>query len=181
MPSRAVLFFGASTLLLVVGLGAAAVRGSSREPIQVLLATPVPTGAPELKVYVTGAVRVPGVYVLMPGARAEDALRAAGGASEGADLERLNLAAKLKDGDHLLVPRMGETVPAGKVGVPRLNINTASQAALDTLPGIGATRAKRIVESRLQDGPFAEPFDLVQRKIVPLSLYQQIKDLVTVN
>ena len=62
-----------------------------------------------------------------------------------------------------------------------ININTASQALLETLPGIGEVRAKRIVEYRNQHGPFQSPKDLVEEKLIPVSVYEQIKDRLTVN
>ena len=62
-----------------------------------------------------------------------------------------------------------------------ININTASPALLETLPGIGEVRAKRIVEYRHEKGPFQSPKDLVDEKLIPLSVYEQIKDRLTVN
>ena len=105
-------------------------------------------------------------------------MEAAGGTAEGADLDRMNLAARLRDGDHVYVPRAGE--PAAAVG-RRLNLNTANEKDLDALPWIGTVRARNIMGSRDTDGPFKEPFDLISRKLVPLSVYQQIKDLVAVQ
>ena len=152
-----------------------------REPIQILLPTPSASAPPELKVYVSGAVQTPGVYLLAPEDRVEDALRAAGGATAEADLERLNLASRLRDADHVLVPRRGESIPPGNAGAPRVNINRATKAELDALPGIGEVRAQNIIDSRAQLGAFADPFELVERKLLPVSIYQQLKDLISVN
>ncbi len=146
--------------------------------MQVILA-PDPARSEEfITVYVTGAIHAPGVYKLRGGERAAALIDAAGGASEGADLERVNLAARLKDGEQLHIPRQGEATPAANPG-GRLNLNRATQRDLDALPGIGAVRAQRIVASRDRDGPFKDPFDLVTRSLVPLSVYQQLKDLVS--
>lgn len=172
---------GLSVLLLLGGLSALALRTPPREPIQILLPSPSAAAPPELKVYVSGAVQTPGVYLMAPEARVEDAVRAAGGATAEADLERLNLASKLRDADHVLVPRRGEAIPPGNAGAPRVNINSATKAQLDTLPGIGAVRAQNIIDSRAQQGPFADPFELVERKLLPTSVYQQIKDFISTN
>ena len=180
-PPKAVAFTGLSVLLLLGGLSALVLRTPPREPIQILLPTPSVTAPPELKVYVSGAVQTPGVYLLASEDRVEDALRAAGGATAEADLERLNLASKLRDADHVLVPRRGEAIPPGSAGAPRVNINRATKAELDTLPGIGEVRAQNIIDSRVQQGLFADPFDLVERRLLSTSIYQQIKDLISVN
>lgn len=178
---RLLALVGFPALLLLAGVGALALRPASREPIQIVLPTPPATVSPELKVYVSGSVLTPGVYLFAPGDRVEDAVRAAGGATADAELERLNLAAKLRDADHVFVPRRGEPLPSGKAGAPRTNINTAPLAALDALPGIGTTRARRIIESRTNEGLFLDPWELVERRILPASVYQQVKDLISVN
>lgn len=175
---RLLAFLGLSVLLLMGGGAALALRTPLREPVQILL-PPQSTAPAELKVYVSGAVQSPGVYLLASGDRVEDALRAAGGSTAEAGLERLNLASILRDGDHVFVPRRGEEAPPGKAGGPRINLNTASKAELDRLPGIGEVRAQRIIESRIKDGPFLDSWELVERRILPVSTYQQIKDLVT--
>ena len=175
------LVFGAALGASFVAVVAAVFAFSSppREPVQVHLAPDIAPTPAELKTYVSGAVRFPGVYQLAGGQRVEDALYAAGGPSDDADLERLNLAERLKDGSHVQVPRRGEQPPLGTSGGPRLNLNTAAKAELDRLlPNIGKVRAQRIVASRSNDGPYKDPFDLVTRGIVPLSVFQQIKDLV---
>ena len=131
-----------------------------------------------MSVYVSGAVQAPGVYRLAGGERAHTAVEAAGGAADGADLYRVNLAARLKDGDHVYVPKAGEQAAA--VG-RRVNLNAANEKELDALPGIGTVRARRIMASRDRDGPFQDTFDLVTRSLVPLSVYQQLKGLVAVQ
>ena len=155
-------------------------RSSTPEPILIQLPAPAATPA-EVRVYVSGAVQTPGVYQLAQGARVENALRAAGGAMAEADLEQLNLAAYLEDADHVYVPRRGETAAAarGTVGKPLTDINKASQQELEALPGIGEVRATRIIESRERDGRFHAPLDLLERRIVPASVYEQLKDIVT--
>lgn len=139
-----------------------------------------------MKVYVAGAVQRPGVYNVRPGDRVADAIEAAGGPTEDAETLAVNFARRVRDEDHVVVPRRGEPVPLVEAGAPagagrRIDVNTASPAALDSLPGIGPTRAKAIVDSRLKDGPFNEPADLVKRKLLPQSVFDGIKDLIDVH
>ena len=137
----------------------------------------------DIRVYVTGAVRHPGVYPIAAGSRWIDALEAAGGATDDADLTAVNLAKRVQDEDQIVVPAAGQTAGAGAPGhaAAVVNLNTADQAALEGLPGIGQVRAENIIQSRLADGPFAKVEDLLTRKLVPDSVYQEISALVTVN
>lgn len=146
-----------------------------------------------LKVYVTGAVAHPGVYPFRDGERVEDALKAAGGTLADADLSRLNLAQRLRDEGYIVVPRQGETPVPGASGVSpsggassssqsgKLNINTATLAQLDALPGIGATYAQRILDYRAQNGPFQTVSDLADKKLVPQGTLDKIKDTIDVR
>lgn len=135
-----------------------------------------------IKVYVAGAVANPGVYTLQQGSRIADALAAAGGPTADADLLRINLAQRVRDEDQIIVPRVGEALPASASGeAAKININTASAELLDTLPGIGAVRSRNIVESRERDGPFQRTEELVERKLIPQSVYEQIEDLISVG
>ncbi|HXG42466.1 MAG TPA: ComEA family DNA-binding protein [Dehalococcoidia bacterium] len=159
---------------LLVALGY--LLGREGRPPPALELTP-PAG--ELRVYVIGAVQHPGVYTLHDGARWIDALEAAGGPAADADLARINLARRARDEDHIVVPRVGETPVA--TGARLIDINSASARELEALPGVGPVRAERIVQSRESDGPFASPEELLTRRLVPQSVYDQIKDLVTVG
>ncbi len=107
-------------------------------------------------VHVAGAVASPGLYTLDGGARVADAIEAAGGASEGADVDGINLARVLVDGEQVRVPLVGEA-PGGEVpgAGGKVNINTSDAAALDSLPGVGPVLAARIVAYRQAHGPFA--------------------------
>jgi competence protein ComEA len=123
-------------------------------------------------VHVAGAVVAPGVYQLPPGSRVADAIAAAGGASATADVDVLNLAAPVADGDRIGVPLAGSGVPAAAGhlhagtaqsaagGSAPVNINSASAEQLDELPGIGPATAAAIVSHREQHGPFASVDDL---------------------
>jgi competence protein ComEA len=145
-----------------------------------------PTTAGPLVVHVAGAVASPGVYELAPGARVQAAVEAAGGAVPGADPGALNLAAPVGDGERVYVPMVGETVPiangppAVTVAPGPVDLNQASAAELDGLPGIGPATAAAIVEHREQNGPFASVEDLeAVRGIGPAKL-DALRDLVRV-
>ena len=138
----------------------------------------------DIRVYVTGAVREPGVYPLGSDARWIDAVEAAGGATDDADLTAVNLALRAKDEDQIVVPRIVRTgiAVAAVAEAPQLvNINTADQAELETLPGIGEVRASRIIDSRDSEGAFTQSEDLLLRDLVPDSVYEEIEPLITVN
>ncbi len=150
------------------------------------------TAAP-LRVYVSGAVAHPDVYRLPPGSIVKDAIQAAGGASGEADLDRVNLAQELRDQQQVVVPRVGETVvppaagsaPPNRSGeVPltaKVNINTAAADELDTLPGIGAEMAGRIINYRAANGPFKSIEDIQQVTGIGAATYQKLKDLITIG
>jgi len=123
--------------------------------------------AGRLVIHVAGAVRDPGVYRLPAGARVDDAVGRAGGATSRADLSQVNLAAELEDGRQVLVPRRvraggaaaGAAAPAP--GVP-LNLNTATLEQLDALDGIGPTTAQQILDFREANGGFSTVDELDQ-------------------
>lgn len=151
---------------------------------------PRPTLAP-VSVHVVGEVANPAVYKLSAGSRVEDALHAAGGPTEQADPNLLNLAARLTDGQRLTVPRRTEpaatppaqgadpsTAPARAKG--RINLNTASLAELDTLPGVGPVTAQRVIEQR-QKAPFTSVDQLLELKLVNAPTFERLKDLVAVE
>jgi competence protein ComEA len=111
---------------------------------------------------VAGKVRRPGLYRLRTGSRVDDAVRAAGGALAGVDLSSLNLAAKVVDGQQILVgvaPPAGAAPPAAPGGGPTatagpLDLNSASLDQLETLPGVGPVLAQHIVDWRTAHGGF---------------------------
>ena len=149
-------------------------------------ATPTPVQA-TIVVYVTGAVRAPDVYTLPAEARVKDLVMAAGGLTADADSEQINLAERLKDAEHVHVPRLGEATRTSEAA-PRgtnvatesteedkiVNINTANVAELDTLPGIGPALAQRIVDYRTANGSFASPNDLTNVPGIGSALLEKI-------
>ncbi len=128
-----------------------------------------------LRVDVAGAVLRPGVVTVEPGARVADALALAGGPSPEADTAALNLSRRLVDEDHVVVPRVGDRRPTA------LDLNTASAAQLEALPGVGKVTASAILDSRARDGVFASTDDLVTRGLTTPRVYAQFRDLVTVR
>lgn len=166
----------------LIGSGVFWWRSGGSEPVQPEIITNA-TDSAKLVIDVSGEVAKPGVYQLPAGSRVEDALQMAGGETENADTEYiekyLNRAAKLSDGQKLYVPRKnGESNQnsASSVQDNRININSASQAELEALPGIGPVTAGKIVAGR----PYQNISELVERKIVGQKVYDQIKDQVSI-
>jgi competence protein ComEA len=136
----------------------------------------------------------PGVVRVEAGARVVDAVEAAGGGLPGADLDRLNLAAKVADGQRIAVAIVGAPAPveAGTTGAtpagdpstsgppPLINVNTATTAELEELPGIGPTLAEAIVAERERRGGFRSVGELQDVRGIGEARYADIKDLVSV-
>jgi competence protein ComEA len=153
------------------------------------LSSPAPShgSSKAIYVHVGGAVARPGLYELAEGARVNDAVDAAGGASGRADLDGLNLAAKVKDGDKVLVPARAEpgaqNAPAAAgsaVTGGLVNLNAATVADLETLPGIGPALAQRIVDYRTEHGGFQRVEDLMEVPGIGPKKYESLKDHVAV-
>jgi competence protein ComEA len=140
-----------------------------------------------LVVDIEGAVRRPGLYRLAAGSRVADAIAAAGGYAADVDAAAaraaLNLADPLQDGLKVLVPTRGQATPpvvASAGGTSRIDLNRATQAELEALPGIGPATAAKIIASR-QQRPFQRIDELRSRKLVGASVYEQVQDLVTIG
>ncbi|MFG2058867.1 helix-hairpin-helix domain-containing protein [Micromonospora sp. NPDC048930] len=194
----------AAVVVLVAGVWAWRSRPHA-EPVRPVAATaapnepePSPAGssgvAAQLVVAVAGKVRRPGLVRLPAGARVADAIEAAGGALPGVDVALLNPARKLTDGELVLV---GVAAPPGQAAQPGqpaagpaaggaaapggpVNLNTATLAQLDALPGVGPVLAQRILDHREQHGGFRSVSDLRQVEGIGDARYEQLKDLVTV-
>jgi competence protein ComEA len=149
------------------GSGAAAGGAQvARAPASVKIERPASTGA---LVHVAGAVRHPGVYRLHDGDRVKDAVERAGGARRGADVNAINLAAKVADGQQVVVPRRGGAAPAaggagegvaGAAAQPPVSLNSATAEQLDTLDGVGPATAQKILDWRREHGGFRSIDDL---------------------
>jgi competence protein ComEA len=152
-----------------------------------------PTEGGDVTVHVAGAVARPGVVELPGGGRVIDAVEAAGGGLPDADLDRMNLAARLVDGQRVLVQRVGEppapadpsagpTTPsggAGPTGAP-ISLNTATQEQLETLPGIGPTLAEAIITERDRRGGFRSVNELRDVRGIGDKRFADLEGLVTV-
>ncbi len=156
-------------------------RAPAPVPIAVVEATPAPTAPPLIVVDVEGAVARPGIVRLASGARVADAIGAAGGVTPDADPAALNKAALLRDGARVYVPRYGETPPAGTVGSDaerKIDVNHASAAELESLPGIGPSTAARIIRARGLK-VFTKVEELQTRGLVTARVLSDIRELVT--
>jgi competence protein ComEA len=161
-------------------------RGTSVELL------PAPSPAP-IMVHVDGAVQHPGVYALPPNSRVQDAIQAAGGFGSEANQSAVNLAARLEDGNRLTIPNIGTPIASPSSELPGsnrvkdippgapVNINTATLEELQTLPGIGATRAQDILDYRQAHGSFQTIDDLKNVTGIGDATFERLKDLITVN
>jgi competence protein ComEA len=189
-----------AALVVAVGLVVLVLRppgGSAAEvslPRAGTATDPAPTTtttAPEVVAQAAGAVQAPGVYRLEQGAREADLVAAAGGAAPDADLQRLNLAAPVADGERVYVPRVGEVAPppvagptgasgSGETGDGPVNLNTATAEQLEELPGVGPAIAAAIVDERERRGRFDTVDDLLDVRGIGDARLEQLRDLVTV-
>jgi competence protein ComEA len=176
--------FGVLCGFLAAGLLFLASSPPRGEPIQLL---PPPTPLP-LQVYVVGAVVQPGLHALPTGSRVQDALVAAGGLLPEANATVLNLAAYVTDGERIYVPltsspeeSASSTTPSRSGGYNLININTASQAELETLPGIGPVSAQAIIAYRETNGGFVTIEAILDVPGIGLKTYEEIQYLISVE
>lgn len=186
----------ASTIALIVlaiaVIVTAVVLLVARPPSVQVVIQPPPTGTPipptvtpaPIVVYVSGAVMQPGLITLPPASRVSDAIAQAVSAPD-ADLRLINLAAPLRDGDQVDVPRMGEApvvapprVSAGDGAADRIAVNSATAAELETLPGIGPALAGRIIAYRETVGRIDSLETLDRIEGIGPSVLGQIQDRV---
>lgn len=166
--------FGVGILFLIS-------RPPRGDPVQLI---PAPTESP-IMVYVSGAVGKSGLYSFPKGSRVNDAIQAAGGFADNADINSLNLAKVLEDGEQVIVP---DLVSPGTPGIqsnpnqPSLalvNINTATLEQLDTLPEIGPKTAQNIIDYRNANGPFNKIEEVLKVPDLGPVTFEKIKDLIT--
>ena len=186
----AVAIGGLAIFVALSGAGGEVVEGPGTAIAATGSSDPEPATG-EVVVDVAGAVVVPGVYRLAPGSRVGDAITAAGGFSPRVDVERvgqeINLAATVSDGAQIRVPSRDEPagpgaasgVPGGGQGSQVVNLNTASQSELETLPGIGPVTAGKIIESRA-GARFTNVDELRERGLVGEKTFESLRALVTV-
>ncbi len=176
-----------AVVAVVVALLAAAVAWRARpvvEPVPPPAAAPPATASVDgrpLVVAVSGKVRHPGLVHLPAGARVADAVAAAGGILAGADTSTLNLARKVVDGELIVVGAPALAGPgAGAPPAALIDINTATVAQLQELPGVGPVLAQRIVDYRDQHGGFAAVTDLRKVSGIGDARFNDLKNRVTV-
>jgi competence protein ComEA len=200
-PARAAAALGVVALVIVAGWWL--VRPTARQvETDLPMASTVPVASPpslapvEVVVQVAGAVARPGVYRLADGARVVDLVDAAGGALADADLQALALAGRLTDGQRVQVPRQGEVLPPSVLGAPPggggdgaggasvpltpIDLNAATMAELDALPGIGPATAQAILTYRERNGPFRTVEDLGEVQGIGPARLDALRELVRV-
>lgn len=176
-PLALVLLF----LLAMAGGVALLIERTSPDGIEVV--------QPTLQVNLTGAVANPGVYNFDVGDRLDDVLQEAGGVTGTADLDRVNLALRLRDGARIHVPAVGESafgsaqgnIVSSSDGLGLLNMNTATQEELEGLPGIGPVRAADIITYRKKNNGFKAIEDLLKVDGIGLATLANIVDLITIE
>ncbi len=165
------------------------------------MAVATPAAPARIRVHVVGEVVWPGSYLVQAGARVQEAILAAHGPTPIADLNRVNLAAVLRDGDRVLVPRIVQppypfhlapraaTLPSPRpsplqgAGEPTstVNVNTATEADLERLPGIGPVLARRIVQYREAKGLFRRLDDLLEVEGIGPRLFRRLQPLLRLD
>lgn len=189
---------GAALVVVLVALGIAVLITalSPKGATATIAPAPVPSGGvpsdgvqvssgrgSRIFVHILGEVVRPGLYELTDGARAVDAVAAAGGFTDAADPAALNLARFLADGEQIVVPAVGAAPPAGATGTQssgdgRVNLNSADAEALEQLPRIGPTMAERIIDWRDEHGPFRVVEDLLEVSGIGEQTLEGLRDLV---
>lgn len=153
-------------------------------------------------VHITGGVKIPGIVRLKEGSRMEDAIEAAGGLTEDADITCVNLAYVLEDGIKIRIPRLSDEEDSNSIfnegsggniieendeststnqTSKNININKATESELQTLPGIGASLASRIIDYREQNGKFTTIEEIKNVNGIGESKYDQIKEFICVK
>ena len=169
----------AAALILLIS---APPQGSS----VVLLPTTTPSN---LTVHILGEVNSPGLYSLNPGSRMADAVAAAGGATTQAQIDSVNLAARVTDGQQIYIPSVNDPMPAptnlkmteSEIDAELIDINQATEEQLLQLPGIGPTRARDIIQYRQENGPFDKIEDIQNVPGIGQTTFENLKGRIKVS
>ncbi len=137
-------------------------------------------GRDKIKVYICGEVIRPGVYEISREARVSDVLKLAGGPGPDAALQSINLARRVTDEEKISVPSLEDIKSQEQKSSGLININSASQHLLETLPGIGPATAENILEYREKEGPFKKIEDIKEVWGIGDKKFQEIKGLISV-
>ena len=178
--------------LLLCALGVfSLIKGQQSSQPEIVDTTQKEVATATWHVEVAGAIAHPAVYALAPGSRIGDAIKAAGGFTLEADTDYvariINQAARVTDGMKIYIPKKGESSDHGQAlgantsqkstssSLRRINVNTASKAELDSLPGVGEVTAEKIISGR----PYQRVEELLEKKIVNSGVWEKIKDQIS--
>lgn len=152
-----------------------------------------------IKVYITGAVSNPGVITLESGKRLDDAVKLLGGMTKDADYNRINLAMELNDGQHYIIPFKGDdrnnSINESQVSTntgnntsedqnntnEKININLASASELESIPGVGPSTSKKIIDYREKNGKFAKKEDIKNVSGIGEKKFENMKDYIDIK
>ena len=191
MSQRARLIGGAFAIIAAAVIGFYGVRLSHERSAPAIVIGNESLSQP-IAVQVSGAVATPGLYRLPPGSRVQDAIDAAGGTTEDADLSGINIARRLDDEEQLEIASNATAPPAAANSAvlppvataaagAKININTASATELDGLPGIGPALAAKIVSYRTANGPFAGIEELSNVSGISPRMVDDMRGLITIG
>jgi competence protein ComEA len=187
LDRRRALVLAAGTIVVLVLAGKILLRPAQPAvppPVRVAAAPTQTQPAAAIYVDIVGAVRRPGLYRLREGSRVADAVRRAGGATPKAQLELLNLAARISDGEQVVVPRRGTSgvVAGASAGAASpsgpVHLNSATLDQLDALPGIGPVTAQKIIDYRRDHGAFGSVDELDAVPGIGPARLAQLRELV---
>lgn len=194
MQNRGIVIGLAIVIVLSLAMNAYLFVALQRSPEVIYLEAPppdIPAITEELPVvvHISGAVVRPSVYSLPAGSRVLAVLETAGGPLDGADLERINLARVLVDGEQVHIYTQGDAsapplLAYSSITIPsntKVNINTATQAELETLPGIGPAKAGDIIAYRTQNGPFKNIEDIMNVKGIAEKTFASLESLIRIK
>lgn len=180
-PSNlAVTVTGVAVLVVIGGVAWFGLGDEVTAPLSPNPAVAQDTATTAIRVHVSGAVASPGVVELFPDAIVADAVRAAGGALRGADLASINLAGDVRAGERIVVPEIETKNGAVSGSVDEgINLNSATAAQLEDLPGVGPVLADRIVGHRTERGPFHTVEDLLDVPGIGEAKLAQMRDSIS--
>lgn len=150
----------------------------------------------EIIVHIAGCVKNDSIVSLKPNSRIKDAIDAAGGLTKDADLTNINLAYILEDGEKIYIPKKGEKLEIEEYNssiildssnssssnkISKININKATQAQLETIPGIGPSTALKIINYRNENGKFAKIEDIQNVSGIGAAKYEKMKEYITIK
>ncbi len=176
----AVCVAAAGTVYFVSGNGRKETGGFVIETESAVTYVPEEATVQMLYVYVCGCVNSPGMVCLSEGSRIYDALEAAGGMTGEADVNILNQAELLYDGEKVYVPALSEEYTEPDVNNGKININTADSGQLMTLPGIGQSRAEAIISYREKNGKFQSTEEIMNVSGIKTAAFNRIKDYICI-